>query len=299
MSTQNIETALYKGKVKIKFFPESHQYWVSIRGEKAVRKTGTTTYLGIKDKSVALVSWATELARDFLIEKLGVGDITEQIIRDACSLHNVRKEEAANIGTIIHDWCEKYIKHKLKDPAYKEFPEIPENESAVIGVNAFLDWEKKHKVKFISSERVVYSLKHDFIGTMDIEAIIDGKLCLVDLKSSNGLYNTVRAQTASYAMADMEENPGKKYKGRWAIRLAKETEKEYKARMEKKGKTDYPSYKVFEARDLEEEGYFMERDFDAFLHCVELFRWDKETDFYWEDRRKLESGAPKKRQTKK
>lgn len=297
MSTQYIETALYKGKVKIKFFPESHQYWVSIRGEKAVRKTGTTTYLGIKDKSTALVSWATDLARDFLFEKVDGGAVIDRdLIAEACKLHNVRKEEAANIGTIIHDWCEKYIKHKLKEPGYEQFPEIPDNESAIIGVNAFLDWEKKHKVKFISSERVVFSLKHDYIGTMDIEAIIDGKLCLVDLKSSTGLYNTVRAQTASYAMADMEENPKKKYRGRWAIRLAKETEKEYIARMEKKGKTEYPKYVVFEARDLEEEGYFMERDFDAFLNCVELFRWDKETDFYWEDRKKAEGDyKPKKK----
>lgn len=281
-----IEMALYSGKIMVKFFPVSHQYWVN-----GVRKTGVTSYLNIKDKSTALVSWATEIGADFLIEKLLKGQsITEKDILDASELHRVRKQEAADIGTIIHDWCEGYIKHKLKDKAYPNVPEFPEDKNAQIGINAFLDWEKEHGVTFISSERVVYSKKHDYIGKMDIEARVDRKLCLVDLKSSNGLYNTVRMQTAAYLKADEEERKGKVYKGRWAIRLAKETEKEYIARMEKKqakalknGREvkPYPPYQVFEAMYLDEKAGDIENDFEAFLACLTLFRWDRATDFYY------------------
>lgn len=275
---------LYKGKVLVKFWPDSHTYYVN-----EDRKIGVTTFLGILDKSRALVIWATELAREFLIEKLEVGEkITKALIVEAAALHELRKKEAADVGTQIHDWAERYIRHILKEKGYEEMPEMPADPAVQMGAVAFLTWAKEHKVKFLSSERVVYSKKHDFVGKMDIEAKIDGKLCLVDIKSSNGLYNTVRLQTAAYVMADEEES-GRKYKGRWAIRLAKETEEEFVVRMAKKndnrklrGKdpVDYGGYAVFEAKFLDDKKTDMARDKAAFLATKALFGWNKETDFF-------------------
>lgn len=285
-----IETKLYGGKVLVKFMgptedkPNRHMYYVN--GE---RKTGVTTFIGIKDKSQALVSWATELAGDHLIAILEkVGKVTELDIIESISLHSEKKQEAADIGHEIHRWCERYIRHKLKEKGYENMPELPEQKEVQIGVNAFLDWETAHKVKFISSERIVYSKKNDFIGQMDIEAEIDRELCMVDLKSSNGLYNTVQEQTAAYAKADEEES-GKEYQGRWAIRLAKETEKEYNARMKKKndkrikrGKDpiDYGPYQVFEAKYIEGGREQLEYDYKAFLASQFLHKWDKDTDYF-------------------
>lgn len=268
------ESTLYKGKVKIKFFPDSHIYMVDGK-----RKTGVTTYIGALDKSRPLVIWATELSRDYLLPKLSKG-ITEDDIYAGCVLHEERKKEAADIGTQVHDWVEKYIKN--------EDPEMPEMKEAQIAVNAFLDWVAENKVKFLSSERVVYSKKHDFIGKMDIEAKVNGKLCLIDIKSSNGLYNTYGMQTAAYLKADEEES-GREYKGRWLIRLAKETEKEYNDRMKKKninrikkGKepVNYPPYQVFETKFLDNEEGNIDRDFKAFLNCKALHEWNKATDFF-------------------
>lgn len=264
MEKNVIEFQLYKGKVNVRFFPDSHIYMVNGK-----RKTGVTTFLGIKDKSRPLVIWATELYRDFLFEKLEEGEITAKHIEEGCTLHAVRKQEAATIGDIAHQWIEDYIKGVN--------PGMPDEQKVLIAVNAFLDWEKEHDVKFISSERVVYSKKHDYIGKMDIEAIVDGKRCLVDIKTSNGLYNPVRMQTAAYQKAD-EENGTKPYKGRWAIRIAKETEDEYNAKMEKKGKTDFPPYVAFEAKFFDQES--LNDDFSAFLSCKNLFDWDNRTDFY-------------------
>lgn len=289
MTTPAIEFNLYGGKIKAKFFPESHQYWVDGK-----RKTGVTTFIGIKDKSIALVSWATEVGADFLLDKLEKGEvITEKDILEAQDLHRIKKEQAADIGTLIHDWAENYIKYKLKHKGYT-MPDFPEDTNAQIGINAFLDWEKEHDVKFISSERVVYSRKYDYIGKMDIEAKVDGKVCLVDLKSSNGLYNSVRLQTAAYAKADEEERKKKIYEGRWAIRLAKETEKEYLWRMNKKNEkkikngkdaVNYPLYKIFEAMYLDDSKGMMEDDFEGFLAAATLHRWDKKTDFFYQSKK--------------
>ena len=285
------ESKLYGGKVNIKFFPDSHQYWVDGK-----RKTGVTTLIGILDKSTALMSWKGTRTVAFLLEQLKKGAITKELICVASNIDQIEKEEAARLGTAIHDWCENYIKAKLKIKGYS-VPDFPEEKSVQVGVNAFLDWEKEHKVKFISSERVVYSRKYDYIGKMDIEAMVDGDLCLVDLKSSNGLYNTVRMQTVAYLRADEEERKVK-YKGRWAVRLAKYDEKEYYEREEMKKEIkkmickytnkEYKEnpiapYQVFEAKFLDEKKGQMEFDFeDGFLSAVKLFRWNKETDFYYE-----------------
>lgn len=272
--TEFTEIELYKGKVKGRFFPESHQYWIDGK-----RKTGVTTYIGIMDKSRPLVIWATELYRDYLLGNLKKG-ITEEMVFEGCQLHEERKKEAADIGTEVHDWIEKYVKgEKL---------EMPESREAQIGVSAFIDWIQANKVKFLSSERVVYSKKHDYIGKMDIEAEVNGKLCLIDIKTSNGLYNTYSMQTAAYVKADEEES-GRNYKGRWLIRLAKETEREYLARMNLKNKNrirkgkeivEVQPYQVFEAKYLDDEIMNIERDFKAFINAKELFLWNKATDFF-------------------
>jgi hypothetical protein len=267
------ESVLYKGKVKIKFYPESHRYYVDGKP-----KSGVTTFIGIKDKSRPLVMWATELFRDHLLAIKGT--ISHDDVYAGSTLHEERKQEAANIGTEVHDWVEQYVKGTS--------PEMPQSQEAQIGVNAFLDWEAANKVKFLSSERVVYSKKHDFIGKMDIEAMVNGKLCLIDIKTSNGMYNDYAMQTAAYVRAD-EEETGKKYSGRWLIRLAKETEREYLARMAKKNADRMrkgreaitpPAYEVFETKFLDDEATNMERDFQAFLHAKALFLWNKETDFF-------------------
>ncbi len=265
-------STLYKGKVEIKFYPESHAYYVNGK-----RKTGVTTLIGIIDKSRPLIIWATELARDYLLSKK---EVSKEDIYKAVNLHAEKKQEAADIGTQIHDWVEKHIKG--------ENPEMPESKEAQIGVTAFLQWKEENKVSFLSSERVVYSKKHDYIGKMDIEAKVNGKLCLIDIKSSNGLYNTYNLQTAAYVMADEEES-GRNYKGRWLIRVAKETEKEYIVRMKKKndariamGKeaVDYPAYQVFEAKFLDDELTNIGRDFKAFLAAKDLHEWNKATDYF-------------------
>lgn len=267
------EFELYKGKCKVKFYPNSHRYIVN------GKPTGgsVTSIISIYDKSQALVTWATELAREYLLE-IGVGKITEENIYESCELHAIKKKEAADVGTKIHDWCDKFIRN--------ENPPMPEEKEVQIGVNAFMEWIADNKVKFISSERAVYSRKHDFVGKMDIEAKVNGKLCLIDLKSSNGLYNTMYMQTAAYVKADEEES-GKKYQGRWLLRLAKETEKEYNARMskknsirERKGKDtiEFPPYQVFETKFLDNET--LDRDYNAFLACKKLKEYDGLTGFW-------------------
>lgn len=281
-----IEFELYNGKIKGKFFEKSHQYWVNGK-----RKTGVTTFISSKDKSKGLVSWAVDLMRDYLIDILdNGGKICEDDIAVGSGLHNERKTEAANIGTEVHNWIEDYIKGKK--------PDMPKTKEVQNGVNAFLDWVDSNKVKFISAERVVYSKKHDYIGKMDIEAKVNKKHCLIDIKTSNDLRNDYLMQTAAYVKADEEES-GVEYDGRWLLRVTKETEKEYYKRLETKnelrlrfGKNpiDIPEYQVFEALFLDSHEESMDEDFKAFLSAKNLYQWNLKTDFFINGKDRYGSG---------
>lgn len=283
---------MYNGKVKGKFLgpteenPGRHMYCVDGK-----RKKGVTTIIGIKDKSIALGIWQGEETAKHLFSDLENGiNISEEQIIKAVFASNTAKDKAADLGTQVHDWVEKYINHRLKKSGFKSMPDMPEDPSVLQGVTSFLEWESQHKVKFLWAEKILYSLKHDFIGKGDFGAVVDGLTCLCDLKSGNGLYNSVRMQTAAYAEADREES-GIKYDGRWAIRVSKETEKEYLKRMTLKNKIkkllgksekEIEPYQVFEAKFLDNEKGFMKRDFNAFINCLELGEWDYATDFYRE-----------------
>lgn len=289
-------TELYGGKVIVRFHEKGHMYFISKDGgKKFVRKGGVTGILSIKDKSKPLMSWQQGMTLDFLLELLSKGGkIDEEKAIEAVIQHELDVEKAADIGKEIHAWCEQYIRHKLKQKGFEKMPEIPNFPEAITGVNSFLQWIDEHKVKFVSTERVVYSLKYDYLGQLDFEAIVDGDYCLGDFKSSNGLYNSVRMQTEAYAKADEEERPKfKGYDGRYALRLSKYSEEEYMKRETRKKEvraaiarfkgnevSTYPikPYQVFEAVFLDREDGFRDRDFKAFLHCKALTEWDRETD---------------------
>jgi CRISPR/Cas system-associated exonuclease Cas4 (RecB family) len=172
------------------------------------------------DKSGALIGWAVKLTRVFLTEKLQAGDIiTLEHIEEAAKQHAIRKKEAADLGTQVHAWVESYIKAKF---ARNKKPELPQEERVLNGVIAFLKWEKEHKVKFVASEQIVYSRKHNYVGLADCIAIIDGKKVLIDFKTSNGVYPEFFAQIAAYAMAYNEETK-EKIKERYIAKFGKET----------------------------------------------------------------------------
>lgn len=282
MTESNFEIIeLYQGKIKVKFFTESHQYWIDGK-----RKRGVTSALNIKDKSTQLMSWQGEETAKFLFGIIEKGSLLAPIdVVEAIFAHEKTKNEASELGKTVHDWIEQYIKSKLKKT---EMPEMPDDPNVQTGVTSFLHWESEHKVKFIWSEKVVYSKKYDYIGRADFAAKVDGLVCLCDIKTGNGMYNSVLAQTAAYAQAHREET-NTKYDGRWAIRIAKETESEYIERMALKNKIKtligkkekyVEPYQIFEAKFLDSEKGNMQRDFDGFLAHMELMNWDNATDFY-------------------
>lgn len=277
-----LETSLlYGGKVRLVYDSAKHAYY---EGGKKI--DGVTSATGKIDKSGPLIYWAVNkcaLPYVFGSVKLKVdGKIKPGIIYDEMQLdeiakeaalqHNKKKSAAGSVGTLIHDWCEKWIKadinkkRKAGTPiiyhGYNDYPEMPINQQMINGVEAFMDFVKQHDIQFKESERKVFSRNYRFAGTMDFEAIIDGELCVGDLKTSNHIVTEYHYQTAAYQGARMEET-GQKYAARWILRVSKElTVKE-----------DGTEGIEFEARRLDQKDF--DEDYKTFLAALQILRREK------------------------
>ncbi len=269
--------SLYGGTVTIKFNPGNHSYWLTNK-KPMERLCGVTTHIGVLDKP-ALVPWAVGLTVDYIrdhIELLKNGEIEpDQLFQQARNEADKQRDLAAEIGTAIHGWIESHIKG--------EEPDMPEDAKVLQGVLSFLDWVNDQKVEFLWSERIIYSKKHNYVGTADFGIKIGknglkGKRFMGDIKTGNGIYAEVKQQTAAYMSAITEES-GEKYDGRWVLRISKETEEQYMAKMEKKmmaGKIkSIPPFKVFEALFLDNDPKSFDRDFKAYLSSKNEYEWKK------------------------
>jgi len=234
---------LYDGKYKCELVHDKRSRYYEVNGEKYI---SVTQALGVIDKP-ALKFWAVKKCYEYLLKFLdetGKGIITLKDLEDAKREHTRFTTDAANIGTAVHKWVENYI--KTKDDT------LPNDERIMNGVLAFLRWRDAHNVEFISSERMILSPTHKFIGTMDAEAIIDGKVCVIDFKTSKGIWKEHRLQTAAYQKAAEEE--GSEFTGdRWIARFDKVTAE-------------------FEAKQFGD----VEEDYAAFINALQLNRRLKE-----------------------
>lgn len=88
-----------------------------------------------------------------------------------------------------------------------------DNKAIVVkAVNAFAKWwESLPNKELIGSENIIYSRKYQYAGTYDIKVKINGKLYMLDVKTTNrsfyaplGIYPEYFMQLGGYANADNE-----------------------------------------------------------------------------------------------
>ena len=71
----------------------------------------------------------------------------------------------------------------------------------------FYEFWSTYKPELISTEDFVWSDEHKYAGTADLVVKLDGKVWLLDLKTSNSLHKSYDLQLASYAVA-LKESKG-------------------------------------------------------------------------------------------
>lgn len=254
--TESDTTTIQVNGYEIFFNRNSHRFWRMENGKK-ISIPSVTSFTGIIDKSQQLIPWAVNLMVEHLTIK--IGEITEVDIYEASQLHKVKKQEAADIGSLAHEWISSWLKG--------ENPVMPDNPSVQQAINSFLEYQDQNNIDWIQSEEIVYYNDNgiEYAGIFDAIAKIKNKLVLVDFKSSNGIYPEYMLQAAGYQLA-YEWMNNVKIDRRMIIRLAKETEEEYVARMQKKNYQDYAKYQSVEVREYKENL----ADQQAFIACVTL-----------------------------
>lgn len=261
--TNKIIQKLYNGDVELVFYPDSHQYKMDGKNKMSV-----TSVLDVVDKSRALVKWAVDLTKSYLLEIIDSGSgIKVRDVIEACAQHIVKKEQAATIGTMVHNWCERY--------AAGLNPPMPDDEKVLNGVLAFLKWANDNQVKFVNTEKLVYSRKYDYVGTLDVIFTMgkeDHKIIHIgDYKTASGIYSTALYQTAAYVAAQMEEYPDLNYGTSWILRFAKEDKYKDGKLIEEAG--------TFEVKEISSEEH--QKNLDAFVGCIALKKREKELYNEW------------------
>lgn len=141
------------------------------RNKAGDRVPGTTTICGRFKESGALIRWAYNRGKEGL------------------ELYDSR-DKAAEAGTLAHAMVESYI----KDMDWHDHEDVTGQESEEVVLQAknayhqFLKWFKQTKIEIVLTEPQLVSEAHQFGGSPDAIGKIDGEYCLLDWKSSNGIY---------------------------------------------------------------------------------------------------------------
>ena len=268
----------YKGEVELRYNVRDHIYML-VTPTGLVPQDGVTSVCHVIDKSEVLIPWAVKmmgikLVADIPKMQLPTGEVIVNLkledfeieVQKAKSAHKDKLEDAGAVGHQAHNWVEHFIKSVLKEDESRKLEllaNMPQDDRAANGVIAALDWMKNHNVRWISTERKIYSRKFGYAGTLDGLCVVDScddpkccphafkdRLSVADWKTSNYLYPEYRLQTAAYQQAHVEES-GDQVQDRWIIRLGKEDAK-------------------FEAWHLEYEAFA--GDFKAFEDALDLTR---------------------------
>jgi len=200
---------------------------------------------------------------------------------------NLKKKKAADEGKIVHEIIESFITRRsiIIPDEYLGFKK------------AFEEFLKNHSFfsKFEWIEKKVKHPVYRYVGTFDALGEIDGNFSLIDIKTSQSVYEDYRLQTAAYFYALNEEPWLLDYKGTKII-LPREIEKRYILRLNQK-RICQKCGAVLKVRQMgdkiekEDNGCQHEfgeivgewelkefdnpdEDFKGFLHCKGLWEWE-------------------------
>jgi hypothetical protein len=187
------------------------------------------------DRSLMLVPWAAKMAIEKLLRTIPLKGVDEfgspmlapmtieeftKLALEAKGAHKEKLIEAGDIGHIAHLCLSDSIQYAIDhtNGIVLELRNIPTDEKAKACAEAAFSWMRQHNVRWLGTERKVYSKEHEYAGTADGMAYVDScsdpsccteevvdRLSLIDWKSSNALHIEYLLQTAAYLNALLEE----------------------------------------------------------------------------------------------
>jgi len=165
-----------------------------------------TTKLGILSKP-HLAKWQIRMAIEWLSvddrwKRLFVEQWKDEMMTGAMLAPFDVRDSAGATGTMAHTAAERYINEWIASgerPAdITTFAKPTDSPASIASMRAVEMYFKKTDIKPIASELLVGDVRYS-AGTLDLLALVDGKLTLIDFKTSNGIDQIgYAAQTAAY-----------------------------------------------------------------------------------------------------
>lgn len=241
---ENVEPVLpaavmYGGEVTVRFEPRSHRYEVCDKalGENWFHVPSVTRVLSAMiDKSEPLVAWATKKSRETLVELIKPSTTypAEDIQRISYEVQDASRnavKRSCDIGHEAHSWVERYLGYR---GGFNECPAPPSDPPVRSACSAARKFILEHDVRPAAVERILYSRKHEVIGTTDFAGAIcriSDRPSILDWKSSESIdHSNYDWQLAAYAMM-WEEMTGRHIEDRWLVRLDKKDSTAYPKRL--------------------------------------------------------------------
>lgn len=182
---------------------------------------GVTTVLKVINKP-ALIQWAANMAVDYIDQHFPtaeeiVSDPTafNKLFKEARTAHAKKRDSAGEWGTSIHAKVEDYINACIENEGMPVVNTDP-------AIAPFVDWAMAQNIKFLASEKCVYSRRLWIGGIADIVCEIDGKRFLGDVKTSSGIYPEAYIQCSAYAECLKEMGEFEGFDGVIVINLKKD-----------------------------------------------------------------------------
>ena len=197
--------------------------------------TGVTTILGVINKP-ALVAWAAKMSTEYISgncpwdEEKKAYIVPEDALELAKSAHRRKKEDAGEKGTDLHalveSWVNSQITGNVSDKDYTP-------------IEKFIEWAKQENIRFLESEKRMYSRNWWLAGTADLIFEKDGKKYIGDVKTYAKIWDRVPFfQCAGYANFYEEMSEGKDHiDGYCVLRLSKDGSFESKWSFDVEGDT--------------------------------------------------------------
>ena len=143
-----------------------------------------------------------------ILQYMPKGKFFETWLKDVGHNADIIAGKAAEEGTQTHNAIENYL-------AGEEISWLDETGNAKFSLEVwkmilkFTEFWTKYKPILISSEQHLFSDEYEYAGTSDLVVELDGKLWLLDIKTSNSLHTSYDLQLAAYVKAWNESNEKK------------------------------------------------------------------------------------------
>lgn len=203
----------------ISYDDKTHSYTRTSDGKLLAGVSSVSELVGGKDKSNALLQWASNEACDYVRENLTDLSKKDEVLAEAKYAYKNKSTEAKDIGTDVHAILQRIVEASISGGKCK----LSEEELNSRAVIQFLKWDEDNSVKWLASELLVGDAEElECAGRLDALAEIDGKITLIDFKVANHVGISYFIQTAGYS--ELLRRMGVKVDQRIILRLPK-TEK--------------------------------------------------------------------------